>query len=227
MSIVSARGITRTFMQGSIEVKALRGIDLDIQKGEFTTLMGASGSGKTTLLHILGGLDQPTQGKVQIAGADLSAMSQAQRTNLRRDKIGFVFQAYNLIPVFTALENAEFVMMLQGVPEAERKERAANALKDVGIGDLLNRRPGELSGGQQQRVAIARGLAARPELVIADEPTANLDSKTSYDLIDLMRRLNEERGITFLFATHDPKIMEAARRVVTVKDGMIEKDETK
>jgi len=227
MPIVSARGITRTFLQGSVEVKALRGVDLDIEKGEFTTLMGPSGSGKTTLLHILGGLDQPTTGSVTIGGENLAAMNNSQLTALRRDKIGFVFQSYNLIPVFTAAENAEFVMMLQGVPEKERRERAKQALVDVGLDGLFDRRPGALSGGQQQRVAIARGLAARPDLVIADEPTANLDSKTSYDLIDLMRRLNEDRGITFLFATHDPKIMEAARRVVNLVDGVLDSDEKK
>jgi putative ABC transport system ATP-binding protein len=223
-AIVSVRGLQRQYQQGHITVNALAGVDLDIASGEFTALMGPSGSGKSTLLNIIGGLDAPTGGSAQIAGRDLAAMSASERSDLRRDRLGFVFQAYNLIPVLTAVENAEFVLVLQGVPAAERRARAIKTLEAVGLKGLEGRFPNELSGGQQQRVAVARAIVTEPALVLADEPTANLDSKTGHELIALMRRLNEEQGVTFLFATHDPKVLDAARRVVSLADGKIERD---
>jgi putative ABC transport system ATP-binding protein len=225
--IVQVRDLTRDYSQGDLTVRALRGVDLDIRTGEFTALMGPSGSGKTTLLNLIGGLDAPTSGSVVVDGRDLSTMSAAEVSRTRLDRIGFVFQAYNLIPVLSAYENAEFVLMMQGVPPAERKERVMSTLAAVGLTGMEHRRPNELSGGQQQRVAVARAIAGRPALVLADEPTANLDSKTGHELVDLMRKLNEDRGVTFVFATHDPKVMQGARRIVQLVDGNIVADETK
>ena len=222
--IVSVRDLTRTYLQGQIEVKALRGVDLDIEAGEFTALMGPSGSGKTTLLNQIGALDTPTSGSVVVGGSELAGMDKAARSALRLHRIGFVFQAYNLIPVLSAFENAEFVLMMRGVPEQERRERVMATLASVGLTGMEHRLPGELSGGQQQRVAVARAIVGEPALVLADEPTANLDSKTGHELIDLMRRLNQDRGVTFVFATHDPKVMDAARRVVELVDGRIAQD---
>jgi len=227
MSIVSVRNLVRHYQQGDITVKALDGVDLDIEPGEFTTLMGPSGSGKTTLLNQIGGLDQPTSGTITIDGVEISKLSSSQLADVRLRKLGFVFQSYNLVPVLSAYENAEFVLLLQGMPANERKERVMKTLADVGLSGMEHRRPGELSGGQQQRVAVARAIAGRPALVLADEPTANLDSKTSESLIDLMRSLNVDHGITFLFSTHDPRIMDAARRVVHMQDGRIYEDTTK
>jgi len=223
-SIVQVRQLVRTYQQGSIEVKALRGVDLDIGTGEFTALMGPSGSGKTTLLNQIGALDTPTSGSVKIDGQELVGLDKVARSSLRLNRIGFVFQAYNLIPVLSAYENAEFVLMMRGVGEAERRDKVMATLAAVGLAGMEHRLPGELSGGQQQRVAVARAIVGEPALVLADEPTANLDSKTGYELLDLMRTLNEERGVTFVFATHDPKVMEAARRVVTLVDGRIAED---
>ena len=225
MSIVSVRGLIRDYKQGTVTVHALRGVDLDIEEGEFTALMGPSGSGKTTLLNLIGGLDEPTSGSVVVDGHELGKLSRGALSDLRRDRLGFIFQAYNLIPVLSAYENAEFVLLLQGVPAAERRKRVLETLKAVGLEGLEDRRPNQLSGGQQQRVAVARAIAMQPALVLVDEPTANLDSHTGYDLIALMKHLNEEFGVTFLFATHDPKVMENARRVVRMMDGQIEKDE--
>lgn len=224
MPIASVRGVTRDYQQGQLTVRALRGVDLDVEPGEFTALMGPSGSGKTTLLNLIGGLDVPTSGTVQVDGRALDQMSPKELSDLRRDRIGFVFQSYNLIPVLSAYENAEFVMLLQGRPAADRRERAMRTLADVGLAGMEHRRPGELSGGQQQRVAVARAIAGQPALVLADEPTANLDSATAAELIELMQRLNRELGITFVFSTHDPKVMEAARRVVRLVDGRIAED---
>ncbi len=223
-SIVQVRELVRTYQQGQLEVNALRGVDLDIQTGEFTALMGPSGSGKTTLLNQIGALDTPTSGSVQIDGQELVGLDKVARSNLRLHRIGFVFQAYNLIPVLSAYENAEFVLMMRGVSEAERRDKVMATLSAVGLGGMEHRLPGELSGGQQQRVAVARAIVGEPALVLADEPTANLDSKTGYELLDLMRMLNQKRGVTFVFATHDPKVMEAARRVVTLVDGRVEQD---
>ena len=225
MPTVSVRGLTREYKQGDHIVHALRGIDLDIDSGEFTVLMGPSGSGKTTLLNLIGALDVPTAGTVTIDGNDIGSLKSGKRADLRLEQLGFVFQSYNLIPVLTAYENADFVLMLRGVPAAERKRRVMETLHAVGLEGLENRRPNELSGGQQQRVAVARAIAGKPALVLADEPTANLDSKTSGELIDLMKQLNEEQGVTFLFATHDPSVMAAAKRVIQLVDGRIAEDE--
>ena len=224
MSIVSVRGLTRDYPQGEHTVHALRGVSLDIEPGEFTVLMGPSGSGKSTLLNLIGGLDKPTAGSVTIEGADLASMTPGERSDLRRDRLGFIFQAYNLIPVLTAAENAEFVLQLQGKSASERRSRAYETLAQVGLEGMEGRRPNELSGGQQQRVAVARAIAGDPALVLADEPTANLDSTTSDELIATMKRLNTEFGVTFVFATHDPKVMEAAKRVVRLVDGEIAED---
>ncbi len=225
MPTVSVRELTRQYKQGDHVVHALRGVDLDIEPGEFTVLMGPSGSGKTTLLNLIGALDLPTSGIVTIDGKDLSVLAAGKRSDLRLERLGFVFQSYNLIPVLTAYENADFVLMLRGVPEHERRKRVMETFKAVGLEGMENRRPNELSGGQQQRVAVARAIVGNPALVLADEPTANLDSKTSGTLIDLMKQLNEEQGVTFLFATHDPSVMEAAKRVIRLVDGKIVEDE--
>jgi putative ABC transport system ATP-binding protein len=224
MSIVKVSGLRREYAQGPVTVHALRGVDLEIEEGEFTALMGPSGSGKTTLLNLIGALDAPTGGQLQVAGQDLTSLSRGQLSEMRLHKLGFIFQSYNLIPVLSAYENAEFVLMMRGVSEKERKEKVLRTLADVGLGGLEHRRPSELSGGQQQRVAVARAIAGEPALVLADEPTANLDSKTALELIELMSRLNRERGVTFVFATHDPHVMEAARRVVRLVDGQIAED---
>lgn len=223
-TIVAVHDLHREYQQGTITVKALNGVDLTIETGEFTVLMGASGSGKTTLLNCIGGLDRPTAGQVSIDGVELSSLSDGQLSDLRLRKLGFVFQSYNLVPVLSAYENAEFVLLLQGVPAAERRERVMKTLADVGLQGMENRRPAEMSGGQQQRVAVARAIAGKPALVLADEPTANLDSKTGHSLIELMRDLNENHGITFVFATHDPKVMDAAKRTVRMEDGKIIED---
>ena len=225
MSIVEVKGLHRTYKQGKLEVHALRGIDLLIEPGEFTVLMGPSGSGKTTLLNQIGGLDEPDSGSVLVEGQELAGMRKGALAKLRLNRIGFVFQAYNLIPVLSAYENAEFVLLMQGMGKAERKQRVMQVLWDVGLEGMEHRRPNELSGGQQQRVAVARAIAGQPALVLADEPTANLDSATGYALIDTMRKLHEEKGITFVFATHDPKVMERARRIVTLVDGKVAKEE--
>ncbi|MDG1483188.1 MAG: ABC transporter ATP-binding protein [Myxococcota bacterium] len=227
MAIVSVKGLTRNYQQGTHTVRALRGVDLQIEPGEFTALMGPSGSGKSTLLNLIGGLDEPTGGAVLVEGKDLAQMSRTERSDMRRDRLGFIFQAYNLIPVLTAAENAEFVLQLQGKDAAARRQRAMETLEAVGLKGMEDRRPNELSGGQQQRVAVARAIAADPALVLADEPTANLDSKTSDALLETMKRLNEDLGVTFVFATHDPKVMEAARRVIHLVDGEIVEDQRK
>ncbi len=225
--IVEVRNLTRTYRQGSLEVPALRGVSLDIEPGEFTVLMGPSGSGKTTLLNQIGALDVPDGGSVKVEGRELSGLSKKELAKLRLDRIGFVFQAYNLIPVLTAYENAEFVLLMQGRSKAERKRIILETLETVGLKGMEHRRPTELSGGQQQRVAVARAIAGQPALVLADEPTANLDSATGYELIETMKKLNEEHGVTFVFATHDPKVMEHARRIVRLVDGRIDEDNHK
>jgi putative ABC transport system ATP-binding protein len=225
MSIVSVRGLKREYTQGAIRVRALDGVDLDIEAGEFTVLMGPSGSGKSTLLNLIGGLDEPSGGTVTVDGQHLAGISATERSKIRLHRIGFVFQAYNLIPVLSAFENAEFVLLLQGMPPAERRARVMATLEAVGLQGMEHRRPNELSGGQQQRVAVARAIAGHPAIVLADEPTANLDSKTGEELIALMKTLNTEQGITFVFATHDPKVMASARRIVRLVDGRIVADE--
>lgn len=225
MSVVSIRGLKREYSQGATTVHALRGVDLDIAEGEFTALMGPSGSGKSTLLNIIGGLDAPTAGSIAFEGTDLGAVSASKRSEIRRDRLGFIFQSYNLIPVLTAAENTAFVLALRGVSKKERTQRAHEVLAQVGLQGMENRRPNQLSGGQQQRVAVARALAGNPAVILADEPTANLDSKTGEELIALMKSLNEEHGVTFVFATHDPQVMNAARRVIRLVDGSISDDE--
>ena len=227
MTIVTVQGVTRDYAQGEHTVQALRGVDLTVEPGEFMALMGPSGSGKTTLLNLIGGLDIPTAGSVAIEGTELSDLKPGALSDLRRDRIGFVFQAYNLVPVLTAIENTEMVLLLQGKPVAERREQAMTTLAAVGLEGLENRRPNELSGGQQQRVAVARAITGKPALVLADEPTANLDSQTSAELIELMAKLNAEQGVTFVFATHDPRVMAAAKRVVWMEDGQIKEDKRK
>ena len=216
--------VSRVYPQKGGDVYALREVNLDIQPGEFTVLMGPSGSGKTTLLNLIGALDLPSEGEVYIQQQALSTLSHQQRTALRRQQIGFIFQAYNLLPILSAYENAEFVLLAQGVSAAERKKEVYSLLEAVGLKGLESRRPSELSGGQQQRVAIARAMAGSPALILADEPTANLDSQTGQDLIKLMKTLNQERGLTFVFATHDPQVMEAAHRVIRLVDGQIVED---
>ena len=227
MAIVELTEISKTYSQGKIEFKALDGVTLFIDEAEFTALAGPSGSGKTTLLNIIGGLDLPEQGSVVLAGNDYSTMKAGPLADLRLHRIGFVFQSYNLIPVLTAAENVEYILRLQKVPKGERTERVKNILENVGLAEKMNRRPGELSGGQQQRVAVARAIVSNPDLVLADEPTANLDSRTGEKLLELMKKLNEERRVTFLFATHDKMVMDFARRVISLQDGKIVNDHTK
>ncbi|MDE2806012.1 MAG: ABC transporter ATP-binding protein [Gemmatimonadota bacterium] len=223
-AVVRLDGVSKVYHQGTVDIHALRGLDLDIHEGEFTALVGPSGSGKTTTLNLVGALDTPTSGSVFVDGRELGAMGRKDLSRLRRDRIGFVFQSYNLIPVLTAYENAEMVMWVKGVPAAERRERVMDLLRSVGLEGLEDRRPTELSGGQQQRVAIARAIAARPAIVLADEPTANVDSETAESLITLMERLNRQENVTFLFSTHDSRVVERARRVIHMVDGRIERD---
>ena len=223
-TIVALDSVTKDYGQGAVIVHALRGVSLSIAPGEFVAVAGPSGSGKSTLLNIVGGLDRPTAGSVRVDGQDVGDLSAGQRSALRLRRMGFVFQAYNLLPVLTAYENAEYVLMLQGMPLAERREKVMALLKQVGLGGMEHRFPRELSGGQQQRVAIARAIAAEPALVLADEPTANLDSVTSGALLELMATLNSERGVTFLFSTHDRLVMQQARRLVLLHDGQVAYD---
>ena len=223
-AIIRAEQVWRVYRQGALEVQALKGVSFAIEQGEFTALVGPSGSGKTTLLNLLGGLDSPDRGRVWLDGTEVSGLGSAELSRFRLHHIGFVFQAYNLIPVLSAYENTEFIMLLQGVPEKERKERALDLLRQVGLEGMERRRPFELSGGQQQRVAVARAIAAGPRIVLADEPTANLDSKTAASLLDLMRKLNRREGTTFLFSTHDPLVMERATRTVRLRDGEVLED---
>jgi len=224
VKIVEAKSVTKDFGESGIITRALRGVDLVLMAGEFTSMAGPSGSGKTTLLNIIGGLDRPTSGTVSIEGNEIHQLSAGQLSRLRRDRIGFIFQSYNLIPVLTALENAEYVLMIQNVAKEERRERVLRVLKEVGLEGLEHRFPRELSGGQQQRVAIARAIAPEPALILADEPTANVDSETAGSLMDLLRRLNEEKGMTFLFSTHDQAVMRRAGRLIRLQDGRIIED---
>lgn len=222
--IVRLEKVTKEYGHGAVKVYALRELDLTVNSGDLVAVAGPSGSGKSTLLNLIGGLDTPTSGRVFVGGTETGGLSGGALSSLRLHKIGFVFQSYNLIPVLTAYENAEYVMMLQGRPSAERRRRTLDLLDLVGLAGLEQRYPRELSGGQQQRVAIARALASEPELVLADEPTANLDSKTAAALLDLMVRLNRERGATFIFSTHDAAVVARARRSITLKDGQIAED---
>jgi putative ABC transport system ATP-binding protein len=223
--IVACRSLTKTYRQGQIEVPALRGIDLDIGRGDFASLAGPSGSGKTTFLNIIGGLDRADRGPVVIDGEDITPLGNDALADLRLRKIGFVFQSYNLVPVLSAVENVEFILQLMGVSAPQRRERAMAMLAQVGLGGLEHRRPARLSGGQQQRVAVARALVSRPAIVLADEPTANLDTHAASDLIDLMADLNQRLGTTFLMTTHDPRVIARTRRHIVLTDGRISSDE--
>lgn len=227
MAVIKTKGVEKVYNPEKIPVHALNGVDLEIQEGEFTAIVGPSGSGKTTLLNIIGGLDRPTAGYVEVAKQEIFELSDNQLIDFRKEHIGFVFQAYNLIPVLTAKENVEFVMLLQKRPKEEREARTLELLHAVGLEDKINKRPSELSGGQQQRVVVARALAPKPTFILADEPTANLDSKSTENLLDIMARLNREENITFVFSTHDQRVIDRARRVVTLVDGKIESDEYK
>ena len=224
---VRTAGVWKVFQQEAEEVQAVRDVSLTIERGEFTALAGPSGSGKTTLLNLIGGLTRPTRGEIWVAGSELGTLSNRELAQLRLEHVGFVFQAYNLLPVLTALENAEFPMLLQGTPAAERSARVQELFERTGMTGLEDRRPGKLSGGQQQRVAVVRAVASQPALVLADEPTANLDSHASDALLDMMGELNRELGVTFVFATHDGHVMERSRRLVRMVDGAVDSDETR
>ena len=224
MKVIEIKNLEKIYNESEVNVHAIRGIDLSFEKGEFAAIVGPSGSGKTTLLNMLGGLDNPTSGEVTIGGTDISSLNSSQLINFRLFNIGFVFQAYNLIPVLTAKENVEFVMHLQGRPKAEREARTKELLDSVGLGERMNSRPSKMSGGQQQRVAVARALASKPQFVLADEPTANLDSEATGNLLDIMEKLNKDEGTTFIFATHDARVMKKARRVITIEDGKVLSD---
>ena len=227
MKIVECIDVKKSYRQGEIEVHALRDVSVAIEKGEFTAVAGPSGSGKTTLLNLVGGLDASDAGSIVVDGNAFDQMSQSRLANLRLHKIGFVFQAYNLIPVLSAAENVEFVMLLQGVGSRERQQRAKEILNEVGLADKCDRRPAELSGGQQQRVAVARAIVSNPSIVLADEPTANLDSETGNGLLKMMKKMNEEKKVTFIFSTHDKMVMDYARRLVLLRDGRLADDRVK
>ena len=225
MSVIEIQNIVKIYNKDKIPVRALNGVNLEIRKGEFTAIVGPSGSGKTTLLNIIGGLDTPTEGKVHINNTDMFAMSEKKLIDFRLHHIGFVFQAYNLIPVLSALENVSFILQMQGLPTKECEARGKQLLEQVGLTDKMDKRPSELSGGQQQRVAVARALASKPNFVLADEPTANLDSSSAGGLLDLMLELNKKEETTFIFSTHDQRVVDRAKRVVTLVDGEIDSDE--
>ena len=226
-NLIETRDLCRTFGTEETKVTALDHVSINIEEGEFTAIIGPSGSGKTSLLHLIGGLDEPNSGSVTLSGSNIANMSGNQLSDFRRDHIGFIFQAYNLIPVLSAEENIEYIMLLQGLGAAERKKRVKEMLAIVELEGLGDRRPSHLSGGQQQRVAVARAMASNPDIILADEPTANLDSKTGISLLNVMRDLNQQRNMTFVFSTHDEKIMERATRLIYLRDGKVEQDERK
>jgi len=226
-SVIETKKVCRYFGNEETRVNALKDVSLTIEDGEFTAIIGPSGSGKTTLLHLIGGLDNPSSGIVELSGVNIANMSGSELSDFRRDHIGFVFQSYNLIPVLSAAENIEYIMLLQGVSATARKKQVEDMLQTVGLDGLGDRRPAQLSGGQQQRVAVARAMASNPDIILADEPTANLDSKTGISLLEVMRELNKTRNMTFVFSTHDEKIMERATRLIHLHDGEIERDERK
>ena len=225
MEIIKTTGLTKTYQNNTLKGEAVKQVDLSISEGEFTAIVGPSGSGKTTLFNMIGGLDDITAGNVEIAGTNISNLKENELIDFRLKHIGFVFQAYNLIPVLTAKENVAFIMLLQGLSEKERMQRSEDLLKQVGLGDKFDSRPNQLSGGQQQRVAVARALASKPRFILADEPTANLDSQSTSTLLDLMAEMNKKENITFLFSTHDQRVIDKARRVITIEDGKIVSDE--
>ncbi len=224
MSVIKISNLKKIYNSTQVEVRAVDGVDLSFEKGEFTAIVGPSGSGKTTLLNLIGGLDKPTSGNIIINETEVTNLSSSQLIDFRRDNIGFVFQAYNLIPVLTAKENVEFIMQLQGKSKSERNLRVLDLLESVGLKGRENNRPSELSGGQQQRVAVARALASKPKFILADEPTANLDSKSTETLLNIMEKLNIEEDITFIFSTHDNRVVNKARRVITIEDGKVFSD---
>ncbi|TAJ14629.1 ABC transporter ATP-binding protein [Marinilabiliaceae bacterium JC017] len=227
MSIISIKDLTKIYNASQVPVHAVNGISLEFERGEFAAIVGPSGSGKTTLLNMLGGLDDPTSGTIVIDNQRLDQLKSSERIKFRLNNIGFIFQAYNLIPVLTARENIEFIMELQKIPKEQREKRSMELLEAVGIPDKANIRPRQLSGGQQQRIAVARALASRPKFILADEPTANLDSKSTGTLLDIMEKLNREEDITFIFSTHDARVVNKARRVITIEDGRVKNDEVR
>lgn len=222
---VRTTNLWKIYPQEPDPVEAVRGISIEIETGDFVAMAGPSGSGKTTMLNMIGGLTRPSRGQIWIGDREITEMSDKDLAQLRLERIGFVFQSYNLLPVLTALENAEFTLLLSGIPKDERRKKVLELFNKIGLSGLEDRKPGKLSGGQQQRVAVARAVVANPALILADEPTANLDSKASADLLDVMERLNQDHGTTFLFSTHDPRVMERSRRLITLVDGQIESDE--
>jgi putative ABC transport system ATP-binding protein len=227
MKIIEVKNLHKIYKESEIEVHAVQGVDLSFEQGEFTAIVGPSGSGKTTVLNLLGGLDDATEGSITVDETDIRALKGSKLIDFRMNNIGFVFQAYNLIPVLTAKENVEFIMHLQGKSKSDREKRALELLEAVGLKDRINSRPSKLSGGQQQRVAVARALASKPKFILADEPTANLDSESTANLLDIMEKLNKEENITFIFSTHDSRVVKKARRVITLEDGKIVSDVTK
>ena len=227
MKVIEVNNLNKIYNESEVQVHAVNDVTLAIEEGEFTAIVGPSGSGKTTLLNMIGGLDEPTTGEIFVDGANMSLLKGSKLTDFRLQNIGFVFQAYNLIPVLTAKENTEFIMKLQGKTETECKTRSEELLSSVGLGDRLNARPAKLSGGQQQRVAVARALASKPKFILADEPTANLDSKSTSNLLDIMEKMNREENATFVFSTHDQRVIDKARRVITLEDGKVVSDESR
>jgi putative ABC transport system ATP-binding protein len=225
MKIIEIKSLHKIYREAEFEIDAVNGVNLVFQEGEFTAIVGPSGSGKTTLLNLLGGLDKPSSGEIWINGTNIGELKPSRLIDFRLWNIGFVFQAYNLIPVLTARENVEFILHLQGVAKAEREKRARELLESVGLGDRIESRPNKLSGGQQQRVAVARALASKPRFILADEPTANLDSKSAETLLDIMERLNRQEKVTFIFSTHDPRVVKKANRVITLEDGVVVSDQ--
>lgn len=227
MKVINVKNVTKIYNDSEVKVYAVNGISLSFEEGEFAAIVGPSGSGKTTLLNMLGGLDKPTSGEIIIDHTNIRELKSSKLIDFRLRNIGFVFQAYNLIPVLTARENVEFIMHLQGKSKTERDKRVRELLEAVGLGDRLDSRPAKMSGGQQQRVAVARALASKPKFILADEPTANLDSKSTENLLDIMEKLNAEENITFIFSTHDARVVKKARRVITIEDGKVVSDETR
>lgn len=227
MRVIEIKDLYKIYNGSSVEVRAVNGINLSVEEGEFTAIVGPSGSGKTTFLNLLGGLDKPTSGQVIVDGTNIWELKSRKLIDFRLRNIGFVFQAYNLIPVLTAKENVEFIMQLQGRSKQEREKRTKELLNEVGLGDRLDSRPAKLSGGQQQRVAVARALASKPKFILADEPTANLDSKSTETLLEIMEKLNKEENITFIFSTHDARVVKKARRIITIEDGQVLSDESR
>ncbi len=224
MSVIKIENLTKTYHETEVPVHAVNGINLEFEQGEFVAIVGPSGCGKTTLMNMIGGLEKPTSGSVIVNGRDMSELSSNALIDFRLKNIGFVFQAYNLIPVLKARENVEFIMQLQNWDKKDMEERSTSLLKSVGLGDKINSRPNQMSGGEQQRVAVARALASKPQFILADEPTANLDSHATTQLLDIMKKLNEEENMTFIFATHDKRVMDKALRVITIEDGKVISD---